>query len=533
MIDSPELTSAVDVPPAAGVGWPWAAVSGVLAAATGLAITELITTPGGRTPSVVSSVAARLIDNTPGWLVRFGIDRLGTNDKPVLVVSIVALCLVAGAVCGLLGARRRWWGVAATVAVSMAGLSLALGDQLAPRGRLWTASILGALASVAALLMLLATLDRPGEPAAMIAGPVRAQDPRIKLASRRQFFAYAGGTGAVAVTAVGIGKALRGSSSADSASQVVLPAPARAALSASPTESFDVAGLSPLVTPNADFYRIDTAVFIPRVDVNSWKLKISGMVDHPFELNFNELLAMDLVEETVTMQCVSNAVGGDLVGNAVWRGVPLKGLLERAGVQPKGVQIVGRSVDGFTAGFPTEKALDGRVAMLVVGMNGQPLPAVHGFPARLVVAGLYGYVSATKWLSEIQLTDWDFDGYWVPRGWAKEGPIKTQSRIDVPRDGAKLPVGKVTVAGVAWAPTRGISKVEVRIDDGDWVEARIGDATDKNTWVQWMVDWDATAGKHYVWVRATDGTGAVQIEKQSSPDPDGATGYHWRRVTVA
>ena len=190
------------------------------------------------------------------------------------------------------------------------------------------------------------------------------------------------------------------------------------------------------------------------------------MVDRPFTISYDELVAMATTEDTVTLQCVSNEVGGNLVGNAVWQGVPLAELLERAGVQDGATQIVGRSVDDFTAGFPTEVGLDGRTALVAVGMNGEPLPAVHGFPARLVVAGLYGYVSATKWLREIELTTWeDFDGYWVPRGWSKEGPIKTMSRIDVPRSGATLDAGPQAIAGVAWAPPGGIEKVEVQVDD--------------------------------------------------------------------
>ncbi len=224
------------------------------------------------------------------------------------------------------------------------------------------------------------------------------------------------------------------------------------------SQPFTVPGLSPYVTPNADFYRIDTALFVPRVSADGWSVAVHGMVDHPFELTYDELLAMPMVEEPVTISCVSNEVGGDLIGNAVWRGVPLPTLLERAGVQPGATQIVGRSVDDFTVGFPTELALDGRTALVAVGMNGEPLPAKHGFPARLIVAGLYGYVSATKWLRDIVLTRLeDFDAYWVPRGWAKEGPIKTESRIDVPRGGASVAAGRVAVAGVAWAPTRGIS----------------------------------------------------------------------------
>jgi hypothetical protein len=258
------------------------------------------------------------------------------------------------------------------------------------------------------------------------------------------------------------------------------------------------------------------------------------MVDRPYTLTYDELLALESVEDIVTLQCVSNEVGGNLVGNAAWQGVPLAAVLERAGVQAGATQIVGRSVDGFTAGFPTEVGLDGRTALVVYAMNGEPLPARNGFPARLLIAGLYGYVSATKWLSEIELTTWeDFDGYWVPRGWSKEGPIKPQSRIDVPRGGAELAAGPQPIAGVAWAPVDGVSQVEVQVDDGPWLEATLGDAASGNTWVQWWVDWDATPGQHRLQVRCTTATGEVQTEERQPPAPDGATGWHSRTVRVS
>jgi hypothetical protein len=258
------------------------------------------------------------------------------------------------------------------------------------------------------------------------------------------------------------------------------------------------------------------------------------MVDNELELGLDDLLAMDLVDEYVTLSCVSNEVGGDLVGNTWWTGVLLADVLDRAGVADTADQIVGRSVDGWTAGFPTEVAFDGRPAMVAVAMGGEPLPAEHGFPARLVVPGLYGYVSATKWLSEIELTTWDgFDGYWIPRGWAKDGPIKTQSRIDVPRRDATVAAGPTTIAGVAWAPTRSIDRVEVRVDDESWREARLSGELSDSSWVQWALDWDADPGSHRLQVRATDGTGETQTSELATPAPDGATGWHTVRVQVS
>ena len=287
--------------------------------------------------------------------------------------------------------------------------------------------------------------------------------------------------------------------------------------------------------PNDGFYRIDTALIVPRVDVATWTVKVSGMVDKPLSFTYDQLAAMPIFEQYVTIACVSNEVGGDLVGNALWRGVHLRDVLAMAGVQPGATQIVGRSVDGFTVGFPTAWAMDpSRDPMIALGMNGEPLPVEHGYPARLIVPGLYGYVSATKWLAEIELTTLEaFDAYWVPLGWAKEAPILTQSRIDVPRDrrgGSRS--DRSPIAGVAWAPDRGISKVEIRIDEGAWQPATLSAAISKATWVQWEVGWNAPPGDHTIEVRATDGTGEVQTDQVTPPAPDGARGHHTIRVHV-
>jgi DMSO/TMAO reductase YedYZ molybdopterin-dependent catalytic subunit len=298
--------------------------------------------------------------------------------------------------------------------------------------------------------------------------------------------------------------------------------------------SLDVAGITPLVVPNAEFYRIDTALLVPRPDVESWRLRLTGLVDAPFELTYDELLAMPLFEQYVTIACVSNEVGGDLVGNALWRGARLKELLERARIRPEATQIVGRSVDGFTVGFPTAHAIaDDREPMVAVAMNGEPLPANHGFPARLIVPGLFGYVSATKWLTEIELTTWEaFDAYWIPLGWSKEGPILTQSRIDTPQNGSGLSAGSVPVAGVAWAPDRGISTVELRVDGSEWQAAELSTPISDATWVQWVYRWDAEPGDHTLEVRATDGKGEVQTDERTRPAPSGARGHHAIRVSV-
>jgi DMSO/TMAO reductase YedYZ molybdopterin-dependent catalytic subunit len=288
------------------------------------------------------------------------------------------------------------------------------------------------------------------------------------------------------------------------------------------------------VVPNEDFYRIDTALLVPRPDPATWTMKVEGMVERPLEFSLDDLLAMPLREEYVTISCVSNEVGGDLVGNALWTGVPLREVLDMAGVQSGATQVVGRSVDGWTAGFPTDVVFDGREPLIALGMNGEPLPPRHGFPARLIVPGLYGYVSATKWLESIELTTWEaFDGYWIPRGWAKSGPIKTQSRIDVPRRGELVNGQPAVFAGVAWAPLKEIERVEVQIDDGPWLEAELSTPLSEAAWVQWRLETPVAPGEHHARVRATDGTGATQTETRTPPAPDGATGWHSVRFVAS
>jgi DMSO/TMAO reductase YedYZ molybdopterin-dependent catalytic subunit len=366
-------------------------------------------------------------------------------------------------------------------------------------------------------------------------GPLEASPTgRATVLDRRRFLGVLAGAGLAAAAVGAVGRYLQSQAgAAASRAAVVLPRPVRRLRPVPAGADLGIDGVSPFVTPNLDFYRIDTALLVPQVRTEGWTLRVHGMVERELRLTFEELLARDLVEADVTLACVSNEVGGDLIGNARWLGARLDRLLREAGVRPGATQVVPRSVDGFAAGFPTELALDGRDALVAVGMNGEPLPLSHGFPARLVVPGLYGYVSATKWLSEIELTTLeDFDSYWVHRGWAKQAPIKTSSRIDTPRGGADLRAGRVPVAGVAWAQGRGIRRVEVRVDDGPWRAARLGAGVGDDTWRQWVHVWDARPGDHRLQVRATDGEGMRQVEERVPPIPDGATGWHTIRVTV-
>jgi DMSO/TMAO reductase YedYZ molybdopterin-dependent catalytic subunit len=359
--------------------------------------------------------------------------------------------------------------------------------------------------------------------------------------NRRSFLRWAGiaaaGTAVVATGAKALSSGGSGSGSARvAANNPALPTPVATLppqlRSLASTPNLNIEGITPLMTPNDDFFRIDTALSIPRVDLANWRLEIKGNVREPFSISYDELLAMPQVEAPITLACVSNRVGGTLIGTAMWQGVELRTLLDRAGVEPSGEQIVGTSVDGYNAGFPTSAAFDGRSSLVAIGMNGVPLPLDNGFPARLVVEGLYGYVSSTKWLRSIELTEWDaFNGYWIQQGWAKNGPIKMSSRIDVPRSGARQPEGIVTLAGVAWAPNTGVAAVEVQID-GVWRRATLGDSLSGGVWRQWYYDWNATKGEHEIAVRCIDADGQVQTG-EITPNPiAGYTGWEYRSITI-
>ena len=517
-----------------------AAASGVLAAGAALAAGELVCGLLGEGPTLVTAVGTQFIDRFAASLKDVAVAVFGTDDKTALIVGIVVVSLLIGAALGRVAVRRPLVAVAGFVAFGAVGLASYLAD---PQGDDMT-GVVAAVVSVAVGLSVLFGLLRVYRSHARSEAAVAAGDPDGVTApapaggSRRAFLLAGGATAVGTVVAASLGRRLGSTDVVDAARDATQLPPVAAGAAGGPAArggSFDLAGLTPYVTPNADFYRIDTALSTPQVDVDDWSLSITGMVDRPYTIRYDELVAMATTEDTVTLQCVSNEVGGNLVGNAVWQGVPLADLLERAGVQDGATQIVGRSVDDFTSGFPAEIGLDGRTALVAVGMNGEPLPAPHGFPARLVVAGLYGYVSATKWLREIELTTWDgFDGYWVPRGWSKEGPVKTMSRIDVPRSGATLPAGPQAIAGVAWAPPGGIQRVEVQVgEDGEWTEADVGEAVSGNTWVQWKMAWDATPGEYALRVRATGADGVTQTEESAPPAPDGATGWHRRTVRVS
>lgn len=497
--------------------------------------------------SPVSAVARDVIDAAPKPVKNFAISTFGTADKTALGVGIFVLLVAAGAWLLRASTTRP---VLRPVAVTVFALLGALAADIDQDGALALVPL--ALAAVVAGLGLwslrsppaprpVGSSDSGSDIEAELRAELRAQtmvSSRWQAAvDRRAFVGRAAALSATGVAAGLISRGIVGSDEASVRSGAKLPAAPRSGPGAAPPVGPGASvgrGVEPFLTPNDSFYRIDTAFITPRIELESWRLTIDGKVDRPLSLRWEDLLERDVVERVVTLACVSNEVGGDYIGTARWLGIPLANLLNEAGVQAGGDQIAMTSVDGWTCGFPTAVALDGRDALLAIGMNGEPLPVRHGFPARIVVPGLYGYVSATKWIERIQLTGWnDFDGYWIPRGWAKKAPIKTQSRIDVPRKGATLDPGRTPIAGIAWAQHRGIRRVEVQIDDGPWREADLGDEPTVDAWRQWVIEWDATAGTHTLRVRATDGAGDTQIEQRSTPDPDGATGWHTIEVEVA
>ncbi|MFE0699828.1 molybdopterin-dependent oxidoreductase [Streptomyces sp. NPDC058872] len=512
------------------------ALTGALAAFTALAVAELVAGLVRPAAGPVTVVGGAVIDRTPAAVKDFAIRTFGENDKTVLQLGILAVLALIAVGLGILALSHRRAGAAGVLLFGIVGSAAALsrpdstgiGDVLP--------SITGALAG-AIVLYVLASKAAPAP------APVDA-DSRAGAEgwNRRGFLAAAGVTTVAAATAGALGRyftSRQGQGAVASRNSLVLPAPSSPAPALPTGVELKVADISPFTTPNADFYRVDTALTVPKVDAGTWRLRIHGKgVTRPRAYTLDQLLARPLIERDITLTCVSNEVGGPYIGTARWLGVPLADLLREAGVRPpsqggKADQLVARSVDGMTLGSPVEDVMDGRDAILAVGMNGEPLPFDHGFPVRMLVPGLYGYVSACKWITDIELTTFDaYDPYWVKRKWARRAPIKTQARIDTPKPFARPAAGPVTVAGVAWAQHRGITRVEIRIGDGPWQDADLAPQAGIDTWRQWSYPWKATPGGHTITVRATDGTGRVQTEQRTRTIPDGASGWHSVFVTV-
>jgi DMSO/TMAO reductase YedYZ molybdopterin-dependent catalytic subunit len=495
------------------------AAIGLVAAAVALGAAQLVAGFVNPQASPVLVVGQSAIDATPEWLKAWAIRVFGERDKTVLLGGIGAVLLLAAVALGIGSVRRVWIGLLGLAAFGTLGVVAALTRPVAQ-----PADALPAIAAAGAGAIALLAM-RGG----LTEGPTRrggGADHPWALDRRRFLLTGAAGIG-VAFAAGGIGNVFARRFRADeSRAAVRIPAPVSRAASARGSD-LSVMGLGPFFTPNERFYRVDTALLVPSVMAEDWRLRVHGMVEREITLDYEQLLARPLIERDITLTCVSNPVGGRYAGNARWIGAPLRDLLEEAGPLPGADQIVGRSIDGFTLGTPTAIAMDGRDAMLAVAMNGEPLPLEHGFPVRMLVPGLYGYVSATKWLVDLELTTFDaYDPYWVQRGWAERAPIKTMSRIDTPSPFLDLAAGEVPIAGVAWAQHVGIDRVEVSIDEGAWTQAELAGEDTVDTWRQWVYRWQATPGDHRLRVRATDRTGETQTPDRAEPFPDGATGHH-------
>ncbi|MEV4495293.1 molybdopterin-dependent oxidoreductase [Micromonospora arborensis] len=560
----------------------YAALAGVTAAAVAIGIAEPVAVLTGPRSAPLVAVGGVVVDAVPESLKQFAIDIFGTADKIALLVLTGLLLGGFAALFGVLAVRRLALGLAGIAAFGAIGVAAALTRPGADAADALPSLVGAGLGALVLWLFIegpfeldpwpwspptpiapvspagpsarkglpvpvtpaapvpvtpaqppVEPSDGPAAEPAVVAGssgPSSGVDPE----SRRRFLT---GSGVLLGTALvgGLGgRWLAGRRGVSAARDSIrLPAPVAPAPAVPAGADLSLAQVAPYVSSNFGFYRIDTALVVPQVDPDTWRLRIHGRVGTERTYSYADLLARPLVERYVTLACVSNEVGGDLIGNARWLGVPLRELLDEVEPDADADQVVGRSVDGWTCGTPTAALRDGRDALLAVGMNGEPLPVEHGFPVRMVVPGLYGYVSACKWVTELELTRFaDFDAYWVPRGWSAQGPIKTQSRIDTPRRRNRLTTGPVTVAGVAWAQHRGIRQVEVRVDGGEWQQAELAPTVSVDTWVQWSWRWDATPGEHRLQVRATDATGETQTERTQSVAPDGATGWHSVTVTV-
>lgn len=500
-------------------GWLFPAIAGVAAVAFGLGVAELVSALFAAQASPVIVVGSLMIDLAPPWAKDAAIALFGTADKIALLVGIGLVLALAAAAVGVLATR---WPTAARLAIAAGGVfGIIAAVTRAGSSMVDALPALGALiASMVALTALVKRVPTTTTP------DIGTDGQRPGVPSRRNFLGWAGGAGAIGALTFAGGYALKAGARAVTAVRetFALPTAATAVTQAPASAELGVRGLTPVITPNAEFYRIDTALQVPNLNPADWTLRIYGMVENEVVLTWDELIALPLEESYTTLACVSNPVGGPLIGNAKWLGYPIRELLARAKPTAGADMVLSISSDGFTAGSPIEALTDDRNAILAVGMNDEPLPLEHGFPVRMVVPGLYGYVSATKWVTEMKVTTFADDvAYWSTRGWDERGPIKISSRIDVPRNTA--PAGEVVVAGVAWHQHTGIAKVELSIDDGAWREAELASAISADTWVQWRYVWDAPVGNHILKVRATSLDGEVQTAQQADVVPDGATGH--------
>ena len=575
--------------PSARSGRPWGrwaagGLAGLLAGAAGVAVSEALAALLSGVTSPLLAVGNRAVDATPRPLKEFAIETFGDKDKPVLITGVIVTVALLAVLLGVLGVRRPRLAFGGFLLLSVVATAAALTDRAATAGvvlRLLPALAL-LVVSTTALLLLLRTLRTPARSAREGAGerhaptgrdgsaasssletleqpaPSRVRKvetvedgkPRLLVGDllpervegddlpasfdRRGFLVAAAAVSAVAAAGGAVRQAFGGSAAAAERADITLPKPATASPALASGTSLDVKGITPFITPSSTFYRVDTALSVPDVPVDGYTLRIHGMVDKEIELTYEDLLKRRMVERRITLTCVSNPVGGSYVGNATWLGIPIRDLLEEAGVKAGADAVKSTSADNMTIGTPLQALNDPkRDALLAVGMNGEPLPLKHGFPVRMVVPGLYGFVSATKWLVDLEVTRFaDFKAYWSTRGYSVKAPIKTSARIDVPDSFAQVKSGtRVPIAGVAWSQDRGIRTVEVRVDGGPWQEATLADADNIDTWRQWVWMWQATNGNHTIEVRATDDTGYTQTQKRTPIAPNGSTGWHSVNVT--
>jgi DMSO/TMAO reductase YedYZ molybdopterin-dependent catalytic subunit len=551
---------------------------GLLAAAAALGVAELMAGLTGTAGEPVIAVGGAAIDLTPVPVKDFAIQHFGSHDKAVLLTGIYAVLALFAMVTGILARRRIGYGLAGLGVFAALGVAAVLTRPVS-RPVDAVPTLVGVAAGALVMVLLVRAASAPaGRPGSVIsatepvvvpsraiaqpgsapsdglgsgtgdradpgrAGPGGAGPGRAgsgggspgPAPGRRRFLLTAAGAAALAVGGAGAGQALLSRFNVSAArSGVTLPAPAVTGPRPPGGAQLAVPGISPFTTPDGDFYRVDTALSLPQVPPEQWHLRVHGMVERELDITFDQLLKRPLTEADITLACVSNQVGGPYVGNARWLGASLAALLREARVKRGADQILSTSADGWTCGTPIQTVMDGRNALLAVAMNGQPLPVAHGFPARMMVPGLYGYVSATKWVVDLEITTFAAaKSYWVQRGYSTRAPIKTESRIDVPRPLAQVKAGRTAVAGVAWAPHRGIDAVQVRADDGPWNQARLAPVPGIDTWRQWVWEWDAPRGLHTLQVRATDGTHATQPSRRVPIFPNGATGWDTVTVTV-
>jgi DMSO/TMAO reductase YedYZ molybdopterin-dependent catalytic subunit len=534
------------------------ALTGLLATAAAIGVAQLAAGVTGPAGEPVIAVGSAAIDLTPVPVKDFAIQHFGSHDKMVLLAGIYVVLALFAMLTGILARRRLAYGLAGLAVFAALGVTAEATRPVSGPADAVPTLVGVAVGAIVLRLLVRAAAAHPLRPAETSASPT---DPivvpsgpagqtgggRPPAASpgrlpggespgtpdRRRFLLTAAGAAAIAVAGGGAGQALLSRFNVTAArSGITLPRPAVTASRPPAGAQLPVPGISPFTTPNGSFYRVDTALSLPQVPPETWHLRVHGMVERELDITFDQLLKRPLTEADITLACVSNQVGGPYVGNARWLGASLAALLREAGVKRGADQILSTSADGWTCGTPIQTVMDGRDALLAVGMNGQPLPVAHGFPARMMVPGLYGYVSATKWVVDLEITTFAQKSYWVQRGYSTRGPIKTESRIDVPRPLAQVKAGRTAVAGVAWAPHRGIDAVQVRADNGPWNQARLAPVPGIDTWRQWVWEWDAPHGLHTLAVRATDGTHATQPSRRVPIFPNGATGWDTVTVTV-